>query len=89
MPDVMNATPDCHEARTFLKGEFNIQDDNVITLFDQDYETIVSRYNRLTKEIAMSKTKTLFIHVFAGHGHMRDGKQTLLINGHDQWIKSE
>ena len=49
----------------------------------------MSRYNQLAKEIAMSKTKTLFIHVFAGHGHMRDGKQTLLINGHDQWIKSD
>ena len=36
--DVPKATADCHDSRLFFQAEYNVKDEDIIRLYDTDYE---------------------------------------------------
>ena len=47
----------------------------------------MEEYGQIRKRLTEDTTRTLYIHILAGHGVQKDYMQALLINEHDQWAK--
>ena len=82
------AEADCEQARRFFSENFAVKSKDTINLINQNYNTCLQAYEQIEERLKRNdQKKILFLHVFAGHGVQKDGKQTLLVNEHEAWDK--
>ena len=82
--DIPHVKQDCDDIETFFRKEYNLSDESVHVLHDQDLQQCNRVYSDLWKTLKADQSKrTLIIHVFAGHAVQLDGQQALLINHKD------
>ena len=83
-PNMRHAEEDCREARIVLQRQYNVRDEDIIEIKNGSRQKCIETYNTFLTKLEKNKSKRMLIfHVFNGHGALKDGHQSMLINKFD------
>ena len=78
--DVTKAEKDASLAINFFQNHYGVKEDNTRHLHDETYSKCEQLYSGLDNHLYNYKHRSLYVHVLIGHGALKDGYQSLLIN---------
>ena len=81
--DLPFSVMDCNDARSFFQKEYNVLDDDVITLSDESFDVCTKAYDKLLNQSRQDKKQSLIVHVLCGHSVQVEGEMALLVNERD------